>query len=86
MDTANDWVRMECTDGFSEKSQQQLTSVKDLFIHQLPIINSSSLVISGQFNFSCNDNINTIIKEENFGEFSVIYPSKNPPILYYKVM
>ena len=58
-DAANDWIRIECTDGFNEKSQQllmRLTSINETFIDLLPTINSSSLVIPGQFIFSCNDN------------------------------
>lgn len=56
IDVVNDWVRMECIDGDGTSSGQMLErQLKGLeFISELPMVNSSSIVISGQFNFSRN--------------------------------
>ena len=47
---------MECTDGDGKSSGQMLErQLKGLdFTSELPMVNSSSIVISGQFNFSRN--------------------------------
>ena len=57
IDNHSGWARLECTSGFSDESkrsllQNQLIDVTDIFTDELPVINGSSLVIAGQFNFS----------------------------------
>ncbi len=56
-DTQNDWARIECIDGLLSGSQDLITflmSRSGSFSDMLPMVNSSSLVIGGQFNFSSN--------------------------------
>ena len=46
---------MECTAGVVVGSEDLLTQLKTgsgLFINELPVVNHSSLVVNGKFNFS----------------------------------
>ncbi len=57
-DTQSGWIRMECTNGLVDGSQDLITQLMALsgsFINILPMINGSSPVISGQFSFSSNN-------------------------------
>ena len=54
---SNGWVRMECSDGFSERSEQLLANLRNVensFVNILPSINSSIPVFPEQFNYSGN--------------------------------
>ena len=56
-DTQNDWARIECIHGLLGGSQDSISflmSRSSSFSDALPMVNGSSPVIGGQFNFSSN--------------------------------